>query len=115
MNPGHLSTMVQMSDLQSSGESIRKSGFTATNGFDPYQVMLKRRQRATDDDTINYKDIEVVQYDSEDVRALEEFCKQYNILGFNCGKMGPKAALNMLKNKLGVITEKIDNKKILLG
>jgi len=29
--------------------------------------------------------------------------------------MGPKAALNVLKNKLGIVFEKIENKKMLLG
>ena len=78
--------------------------------FDPYQMLLRRKHREEDPQSFP-----VIQYDENDIRELEEFCKKYNILGFNCGKMGPKAALNMLKNKLGVITEKIENKKILLG
>ena len=81
----------------------------STNGFDPYQAMLSRKKREEDSQSFP-----TVEYNQNDIRELEEFCKQYNILGFNCGKMGPKAALNMLKNKLGIITEKIDNKKILL-
>lgn len=78
--------------------------------FDPYQMLLRRKQREEDPQSFP-----VIQYDENDIRELEEFCQQYNILGFNCGKMGPKAALNMLKNKLGVISEKVENKKILLG
>lgn len=107
--------MAQMNVLQSSVGSIRKSSTIDTNGFDPYQAMLKRRQRAVDVDTNDYKEQEIVQHDLEDIKALEQFCKQYNILGFNCGKIGPKAALNMLKKKLGVVSEKIENKKMLLG
>ena len=103
MNVGHLSTMVQMSALQSSAGSIRKPGTAATNGFDPYQAMLKRRQRAVDGDTSDYKEPEVVQHASEDVKALEEFCQQYGILGFNCGRMSPRAALQMLKSRMGVL------------
>lgn len=78
--------------------------------FDPYQMLLRRKQQEEDPQSFP-----VIQYDEHDIRELEEFCKQYNIIGFNCGKMGPKAALNMLRNKLGVITEKMDNKKILFG
>ena len=78
--------------------------------FDPYQMLLRRKQQEE-----NPQSFPVIQYDEHDIRELEEFCKQYNILGFNCGKMGPKAALNMLKKKLGVVSEKIENKKMLLG
>jgi len=78
--------------------------------FDPYQMLLRRKQREEDPHSFP-----TVEYDQNDIKELEEFCKQYNILGFNCGKMTPKAALNMLKNKLGIITEKTENKKILLG
>lgn len=78
--------------------------------FDPYQMLLRRKQQEEDPQSFP-----VIQYDERDIRELEEFCKQYNILGFNCGKMGPKAALNILKNKLGVVSEKIENKKMLLG
>lgn len=78
--------------------------------FDPYQMLLKRKQQEE-----NPQSFPVIQYDENDIRELEEFCKQYNILGFNCGKMGPKAALNILRNKLGIITEKVENKKILFG
>lgn len=78
--------------------------------FDPYQILLRRKQREEDPQSFP-----TIEYDQNDIRELEEFCRQYNILGFNCGRMGPKAALNMLKNKLGILTEKTDNKKILLG
>ena len=78
--------------------------------FDPYQMLLRRKQQEEDPQSFP-----VIQYDERDIRELEEFCKQYNILGFNCGKIGPKAALNMLKKKLGVVSEKIENKKMLLG
>lgn len=80
------------------------------SSFDPYQVMLKKKNR--DDDNISS---EVIQYDENDVYELEKFCKEHNILGFNCGKMSPKSALNMLKSKIGVKTENVLNKKILWG
>lgn len=78
--------------------------------FDPYQMLLRKKQQEEDPQCFT-----VIQYNENDISELEEFCRQYNILGFNCGKMGPKAALNMLKNKLGVMSEKIENKKMLLG
>lgn len=75
--------------------------------FDPYQMLLRRKQQQEEDP----QSFPVIQYDKNDIKELEEFCKQYNIIGFNCGKMGPKAALNVLKNKLGIVFEKIENKK----
>lgn len=77
--------------------------------FDPYQLLMRRKQMQD-----NPHDFPVMQYDLKDIHELEEFCRQYNILGFNCGKMNPKAALNMLKRKVGVINEHIPIKKILL-
>ena len=85
----------------------------ASNGFDPYQTMLRRKQTNVQDDT-GYIDTPVQEYDPKDIRALEEFCQKYGIIGFNCGKMSPKAALQMLKKRVGVIDEVVSNKKILL-
>jgi hypothetical protein len=33
-------------------------------------------------------------------------------MGFNFGRMNPKSALQMLKNKMGIV-EKVNNKKML--
>jgi len=103
ISTGGLAMMNQMAALQSTvGGGIRKPDTAATNGFDPYQAMLKRRQRGVEGDSSDYKQPEVVQHASEDVKALEEFCQQYGILGFNCGRMSPRAALQMLKSRIGV-------------
>jgi hypothetical protein len=83
------------------------------NGFDPYQAMLRRKQSNVDTDT-GYINDPIQQYDPKDIQELEEFCQKYGIMGFNFGKMNPKAALRMLKGKMGVIDEKVSNKKMLL-
>jgi len=80
---------------------------------DPYQTMLRRRQSNVDTDT-GYNNDVVQQYDPKDIQELEEFCQRYGIMGFNFGKMNPKAALRMLKGKMGIIDEKVSNKKMLL-
>ena len=85
---------------------------TSINGFDPYQAMLRRKQSNVSDES-GYINAEVQQYDAKDIQALEEFCQQYGIMGFNFGKMNPKSALRMLKNKMGIV-EKVSNKKMLL-
>ncbi len=78
--------------------------------FDPYQMLMRRKQMH------DYShDIPVVEYDPTDIQELEEFCAKHNILGFNFGKMGPKAALQMLKKKMGVVTEQKLNKRMLHG
>jgi hypothetical protein len=82
------------------------------NGFDPYQAMLRRKQSNVSNEG-GYINAEVEQYDPKDIQALEEFCQQYGIMGFNFGKMNPKSALRMLKGKMGIIDEKVSNKKML--
>lgn len=88
------------------------SNKSSVGNFDPYKLMLKRKQaQSCDVDDIPTK---VIKYDDNDVEELKDFCQKYNIVGFNFGKMHPKSALNMLKNKLGILNEQT-NKKILLG
>ena len=53
----------------------------SVGGFDPYQVMLKRKQNSTEDET-KCVDIPVQSYDSNDIKELEEFCQQYGIVGY---------------------------------
>lgn len=67
------------------------------NSFDPYQALLKRKQHGEDT-----KIPPVAEYDPNDIYALQEFCKQHGIAGFNFGRMNPKAALQMLKARMGI-------------
>ena len=78
--------------------------------FDPYQMLMRRKQMQ------DYsQNMPVVEYDPNDIQELEDFCAKHNILGFNFGKMGPKAALRMLKGKMGIVSEQKINKTILHG
>ena len=101
---GNLQAMMVMRQQSAPVSSI--------NSFDPYQAMLRRKQSNVSDDS-GYINADVQKYDPKDIQALEEFCQQYGIMGFNFGRMNPKSALQMLKNKMGVV-EKINNKKMLL-
>ncbi len=104
---------VPMGNLQAMMVMRQQSApVSSINAFDPYQAMLRRKQSNTSDDN-GYINAEVEQYDPKDIEALEEFCQQYGIMGFNFGKMNPKSALRMLKNKMGIV-EKVNNKKMLL-
>lgn len=67
------------------------------NAFDPYQALLKRKQKG-EDTTLP----PVAEYDPNDIYELQEFCKQHGIAGFNFGRMSPKAALKMLKARMGI-------------
>ena len=87
---------------------------TSINGFDPYQAMLRRKQSNVSDES-GYINAEVQQYDAKDIQALEEFCQQYGIMGFNFGKMNPKSALRMLKGKMGIREEKPTPTTMLFG
>jgi hypothetical protein len=105
---------VPMGNLQAMMVMRQQSAPTPSiNGFDPYQAMLRRNQSNVSDES-GYINADVQQYDAKDIQALEEFCQQYGIMGFNFGKMNPKSALRMLKGKMGIVDEKIHNKKMLL-
>jgi hypothetical protein len=86
--------------------------------FDPHQLMMKKK--LTDAGAIDTTPTQ--SWPEKDIKALEDFCKKYGLVGFNCGRMSPIAALSMLKQKLGVIepTENREtysdamNKKMLL-
>jgi hypothetical protein len=104
---------VPMGNLQAMMVMRQQSApVSSINSFDPYQAMLRRKQSNVSDDS-GYINADVQQYDPKDIQALEEFCQQYGIMGFNFGRMNPKSALQMLKNKMGIV-EKINNKKMLL-
>lgn len=62
-------------------------------GFDPHQMMVDKNN--------GQSDISIKSFSEKDVKKLEDFCKKMNIVGFNCGRMHPLAALAMLKEKLG--------------
>jgi hypothetical protein len=98
---------------------------TMTNAFhsmlsaspDPIHAMLVKRKKQQD----NPEELQSVTiHNNSDIEELQEFCKQYGILGFNCGTMPPKTALRMLKSKLGITEKDNYNKrsditKLLLG
>lgn len=44
-----------------------------------------------------------------DMQILEEFCRAHNIVGFNCGNIPPLVALAMLKEKMGIKDEVLNN------
>lgn len=107
--------IVSMDNLQAMMVMRQQSApVPSINTFDPYEAMLRRKQSNVSDES-GYINAEVTQYDPKDIEALEEFCKNHNILGFNFGKMGPKAALQMLKRKVGVVSEQKINKILLRG
>lgn len=71
-----------------------------TSVNDPIFQSLVRRKKQGEDTTLP----PVQQFPQSEIDELESFCKAHGILGFNCGRMNPKAALQMLKGKLGVLS-----------
>lgn len=83
---------------------------------DPIHAMMVKRRQKQDSGELPPE----VKYADDDIKQLEEFCRQYGILGFNCGSMHPKLALRMLKAKMGIVdTENYNksnnNKNLLFG
>jgi hypothetical protein len=69
-----------------------------TPKFDPHNLMVKKHKETTGETPIDTPKFE---WPEGDMKALNDFCEQNGIMGFNCGKMHPTAALAMLKSKVG--------------
>jgi len=65
---------------------------------DPYQLMIKKKQAETE---VQADPSTIVKWPSDDIKKLEDYCAKVGIVGFNCGRMHPLAALAMLKDKFG--------------
>jgi len=65
--------------------------------FDPYQALLKKKETNTAPTDV----LSVQSYPEEDIKALEDYCKKMNIVGFDTGRLPPSVALALLKSRLG--------------
>ena len=72
-----------------------------------FQSLVRRKQQGED---TNLPPIQ--EFPQQDIEELESFCHKYGIIGFNCGRMNPKAALRMLKSRMGVPIEEATPTKI---
>lgn len=76
-------------------QRIQSNMHIPNNGnFNPYELMKKRYNGEQPLPQIQ-------QWPEEDIKALEDYCKQRGLIGFNCGRLSPKIALRMLKSKMG--------------
>jgi hypothetical protein len=78
-----------------------------------FQSLVRRKQKGEDTSLPP-----IQQFPQEDINELESFCRKYGILGFNCGRMHPRAALRMLKMRMGIPNEEkpiVENKSLLKG
>jgi len=64
--------------------------YEPVNGFDPIKA-LNRVGRPQDAEP----------FDGEGLAELESFCQKHGILAANFGNMPPRAALKMLKDRIG--------------
>lgn len=75
---------------------------TLKGGFDPHQMMVQKKQIQSGEvvaDTLVPKQT----WPEKDVKVLESFCAKHGIMGFNCGRMSPIAAMVMLKQQMGIV------------
>ena len=78
-----------------------------------FQSLVRRKQQGED---TNLPPIQ--EFPQQDINELESFGRKYGIIGFNCGRMHPRAALRMLKMKMGVPNEEksiVENRSLLKG
>ena len=95
------------------GMSMHKPTATRVPDFDPVALMTKRKQQQ--EEPSNFA---IVNHETNDINELESFCNKHGIIGFNCGRMNPKAALRLLKMKMGIPHEEkqiVENKSLLKG
>jgi hypothetical protein len=78
-----------------------------TNSLNAFNPTGKPKDELSMDDIMGLlnktqdEEIPEIQYNEEDVKELEKFCRNHGIAGFNCGNMNPKAALEILKKRVG--------------
>lgn len=91
---------------------LMSSHIQEPSDFDPYTALLKKK-KDIDSGNISIKNI-----DPDDQYELQQFCIKYGVVGFNTGTMNPKAALRMLKSKMGIKetpTELSSKKELICG
>jgi hypothetical protein len=123
-NQATLPGFEEYADMQHSlmpdfNQLLTKKVEAVKGGFDPHALMVKKKEI----DSGEVEDTTPKQtWPEKDVKALEDFCAKHGILGFNCGKMSPIAALSMIKRKLGIdepsiynqYTETLNQKKTIM-
>lgn len=57
----------------------------------------------------------IPEYNEDDMRELQEYCKKRGIIGVNFAGRNPKAVLQMLKARMGERSESISKKGMLYG
>ena len=80
----------------------------AKSEFDPYQQLLNKKKEETE--PIDPSTIQ--RWAEDDVNALTDYCKKMGILGFKCGNLNPKIALQKLKQSMGDYSEVPINQRI---
>lgn len=97
-------TQLLMHRISSRGKETTSEPKT---NFDPYKMMVNKK-KSENGEPVDVSD--VIKWPEKDLKALNDFCKKYNILGFNCGKMSPIAALSMLKSQLGIVDAPLEER-----
>jgi hypothetical protein len=94
-------SMPDMASLLAQRLAARKaeeSGISSHPGtFDPYQSLVNKRNTGE----IPIDPTTIQKWPEDDVRKLQDYCQKMGIVGFNCGRMHPIAALSMLKQRFG--------------
>jgi len=86
---------------------VTKKVETIKSKFDPYQLMVKKKiidSGEIEDNTPKQT------WPEKDIKLLDDFCKGHGIVGFNCGRMSPIAALAFLKQKLGIVDGPLEDR-----
>jgi hypothetical protein len=77
------------------------------NGFDPHKLMVQKKQINSGEIA---SDTPKKEWPEKDIKTLEDFCTKNGIVGYNCGKMHPIAALAFLKQYLGIVDGSLEER-----
>lgn len=93
-----------MNDIYKTSLDVRKQ---SVSEFDPVEFLIKRKKESEE---IPSK----IEFENEDVKELEKFCKNHGIIGLNFKNMNPRVILSMLKKNMGIREDLVENKRELL-
>jgi hypothetical protein len=104
-NQANLPGFEEYPDMQHSlvpdfSQVVTKRLSDAASGFDPHAIIVKKKE--VDSGTVEDTTPKQI-WPEKDVKTLEDFCAKHGILGFNCDRMSPIAAMAMLKQKIGIV------------
>ena len=88
-------------------KGLEKNNVVNPGTFDPHALMVKKKEveKGEIEDTTP-KQV----WPEKDVKALEDFCFKYGLIGFSYGRTPPIIALSILKQRMGIVDDPLETR-----